>query len=309
MGVADLSVTFGLLRGSVLSTTVMLLCGVTPAAAWQDSLTIRPLRGGVVVLHGHPGGNILVVPTPGAVVLVDAQSASVSSQVHTAIDRVADRDVGLVINTHYHEDHIGGNSEFRRVGAVVLGHSRLAAQAVIDTTITELDWHREPAHPDDLPSVTVARDSLLVVHGTRIEVLAFESAHTDGDLAVYLPHTNVLHTGDIVEVDAFPFIDWWGGGSLGGTIAAVDRLLALADSETQIVPGHGRVVDRAHLVRYRRMLVEVSEGVRGAIRHGLDLDATIQLGLATEWADERGGEAAGGRFVGILYLGLSRGGS
>ena len=42
-----------------------------------------------------------------------------------------------------------------------------------------------------------------------------------------------------------PFIDWWTGGSWEGMLAAVDAGLAIANTETIIVPGHGPTTDRA----------------------------------------------------------------
>ena len=141
--------------------------------------------------------------------------------------------------------------------------------------------------------------------GKRIEVFGFTDAHTDGDLAVFFRDDNVLHTGDIVEVGAYPFIDWWGGGTLAGTITAVDRLLQLCDADTKIVPGHGPVVDREHVVAYREMLVTVQQRVRDAIAAGATLDEVMDAGFTREFDDARRGERAGRRFVGVLYLGLS----
>jgi len=51
------------------------------------------------------------------------------------------------------------------------------------------------------------------------------------------------------------------GGSIDGVIAAADRVLALAKSDTMFIPGHGPVANRARLERYRAMLVTVRDRV------------------------------------------------
>jgi len=294
--------------GAALTIPLLLNLGAAPVGS-QDlpELTIENLAQGVHVIHGHPGGNVLVIETMDGLVLVDAQSADVSDSLVTMVRTISPAPPAFVINSHYHEDHIAGNSAFRALGATTVGHVNVAVHAVVDTTIDELAWHRQPAEGADVPMETVSQDTTVTVGGIRVDLLAFPAAHTDGDLAVYLPEKNALHTGDILEVDAFPFIDWWGGGSLVGTIAAIDRLLALVDDETIIVPGHGHVVDRAHMVSYRTMLEEVGESVQEAIGRGDDVETTMSLGLASDFAMGRGGESAARRFVGILFLGMSVG--
>jgi len=250
---------------------------------------------------------VLVAETATGLVLIDAQGADVGDSLVAVVQSLSTMGPELVINTHYHEDHIAGNSVFREMGAETVAHNNVLVRASVDTTIDELQWHREPAEPNDLPMWTITNDTTVTVGGVRIDLLTFPAAHTDGDLAIYLPAQGILHTGDVLEVDAFPFVDWWGGGSLTGTIAAIDRLLALVDDETVIVPGHGHVVDRAHMAQYRAMLAEVGDGVREAIARGDDVETTMSLGLANDFADGRGGESAARRFVGILYLGMSAG--
>ena len=65
--------------------------------------------------------------------------------------------------------------------------------------------------------------------------------------------------GDVLELGAPPFIDWWTGGSWEGMLAAVDAGLAIANDETIIVPGHGPPTDRAGMVAYRAMLQTVGQ--------------------------------------------------
>jgi glyoxylase-like metal-dependent hydrolase (beta-lactamase superfamily II) len=287
--------------GAVLLTAVL---PFQPTAAPQDSLTARAMGPGVWIVPGPPGGTVLAVQGSGAALLVDAQSAEAAPAVARALSAVQLAPVTTLVHTHYHEDHIAGTSLLGQ-GGDVIAHVQVPVLAAVDTTIEELGWHREPAAGDDLPTVLVSSDTVVDVGGRAVELLVFPRAHSAGDLGVRVPDLNLIHTGDIVEMDAFPFVDWWAGGTLDGTVEAVERLVALGDAATRYVPGHGRVVGRDDLVAYREMLVEVAAAVRQAIADGLMVQETMDLGLAASWDADRGGTRAGRRFVGILYLGLA----
>jgi cyclase len=270
------------------------------------TFSVEQLSDRLYLIRGHPGGNVLVWNHENGALLVDAQSASVADSLERVLRGIGVDTVRIIVNTHYHEDHIGGNAEIGR-GAVIVAHRNVRLRAVVDTTIDELGWHREPAAPDDLPSLELHGDATYRLGDATAEFILLDPAHTDGDLAVVFPEENVIHTGDVVEVGAYPFIDWWGGGSLDGTIDAVQALLQVGTASTRYVPGHGSVVDGDYLRRYRAMLAEVRDGVSAAIARGEGLEATMDLGLTAVWDDERGGTRAGRRFVGVVFLGLSAG--
>ncbi len=72
---------------------------------------------------------------------------------------------------------------------------------------------------------------------------------------------NVIHAGDTVFNGFFPFIDTDHGGTVSGAIAAVDKILALADDNTRIIPGHGPLASKKELSEYRHMLATAQEGL------------------------------------------------
>ena len=80
-----------------------------------------------------------------------------------------------------------------------------------------------------MPTVQVTGPSLVNSGqpdgGTIAAIQKLQPAHSRTDIAVLIPAANVLHAGDLIEVGAYPFIDWWAGGSLDGMIEEVDRIL------------------------------------------------------------------------------------
>jgi glyoxylase-like metal-dependent hydrolase (beta-lactamase superfamily II) len=69
-------------------------------------------------------------------------------------------------------------------------------------------------------------------------------AHTDGDVYVFLPGSNVLVTGDVFTVGTYPIMDWCTGGWIRGLKEGSRALLGLTDAQTRVVPGAGPIQTR-----------------------------------------------------------------
>lgn len=288
--------------------TASLVAALERAGAQEppDSIRMQRLGAAIHVASGFENGNVLILASDTGLLLVDAQSAKRVAALDSAIRRISTRPVRMVVNSHYHADHTEGNAIFRQLGAAVIAQRNASVQAAKDTTIVEWDnWHRTPLAAAAMPTRLVD-DSLAFTFGAeRVVLLHAPRAHTDGDLLVWLPRANVLHIGDILEVGAPPFIDWWGGGSLRGMVQTIDRVLAMVNDRTAIVPGHGAVSSRADLARYREMLTTVESRVAAQVTRGATLAEVLAARPAREWEAALGGERRAGHFVRLVYYGAT----
>jgi cyclase len=89
---------------------------------------------------------------------------------------------------------------------------------------------------------------------------------------VKFEQADVLMTGDVYRSAGFPAAAITNGGSVLGTIEALNRLVALSGPSTKVVPGHGPVVDQAALIFHRDMAVSVRDRVAQAWRDGKSAD-------------------------------------
>jgi glyoxylase-like metal-dependent hydrolase (beta-lactamase superfamily II) len=153
-----------------------------------------------------------------------------------------------------------------------------------------------------LPVVTFSENLTLHVNGGELRAIHAPAAHTDGDVFIHWPDANVIHTGDLVFAGMYPFIDIDSGGSVAGVIAAVDRMLALSDGDTRIIPGHGKVTDRAGLLAYRELLIVTSARMTELVRAGKTVDEVL---AEMPFADYDGTQAwafiTAERYFRILY--------
>lgn len=268
-------------------------------------LTTVKLADDLFLITGSAAGNVLVATGTDATLLVDAQDPRHLDQARELVERVARSKIRFVVNTHFHEDHRGLNQVLAERGAVIVAHERTRRSMAISSDVPALEWHRQAAPHGAWPTLTFTSGLTLHVNDEVVEVIHLPAAHTDGDAVVRLRHHDVIHTGDIYEIGAYPFIDVWSGGSIDGMIAAVDRLLEWCGASTRLVPGHGPVSSKPELQAYRDMLVTIRDRVQHAIDEGRTLDELLVTRPTQEFDRARGGAAGGARLVRILYQELS----
>jgi len=88
-------------------------------------------------------------------------------------------------------------------------------------------------------------------------------------------------------------IDIYNGGSLRGTIAAMDKAIEIAGPETKIIPGHGlEAVGRDDLVEFRDMILDIQGQVLSMILEGKKLDEVMAAqptaAYDAKWTDDPG---------------------
>ena len=252
------------------------------------SVTTHKLRANVSALVGS-GGNIAVLTGSGSHILVDAGITASRPRISQALNSLGRGPVSHVINTHWHFDHADGNEWLNREGATIIAHENARKRLSEATRVEDWDFNFPAAPAAAIPGQVFASDGTLNLNGSTAELKHFGPAHTDGDAVVLLSEANVLHAGDIYWNGFYPFIDYSTGGSIDGTIRAVDAILALVSEETIIVPGHGEPAsNKAELRDYRDMLVAVREKVADLKRQGRTADDTVAAkptaAFDTKWA-------------------------
>ena len=275
--------------------------GIAPAKAQNSTpveLHIEPLRGNLQLLHGE-GSNIVLSTGRDGALLVDDEYASLGEKLRTALTTLNATPVKVVINTHWHNDHTGNNEAFGRDGAHIIAQTNAGKRMHTDQTISL--YGPQPAYPRIAWPTTLVKKSLrLRRNGERIDLLHIGPAHTDGDLVVFFRGQNVLATGDLFVTGAYmpPYFDDLNGGTAEGMIAASERLLALADDQTLIVPGHGPVTDRKALAQYHDQFVAIRTRILEEIASGTSEETVVAMHPADGFAPRGRGTD---RWVRILY--------
>ena len=149
-------------------------------------------------------------------------------------------------------------------------------------------------------------------HNEPVQLVSLAGAHTDGDSLVHFRKSDIIVTGDVMDTSRYPVIDIVKGGSINGTIDALNRILELAFPEfrleggTLVIPGHGHVGDSADIAYYRDMVTIIRDRIADMIKRDLTLE---QIKAARPTLDYDGvyGAASGstGQFVESVYRSLT----
>ena len=290
-------------------TGILMVLLAVPCAAQVNYDTVQvsviPVSGNVYMLQGA-GGNIGLAVGDDAVFVVDDQFAPLTRKILAAIATVTPKPVRFVVNTHWHSDHVGGNENLgpAGAGALIFAHEnvrkRMSAGGFIEYLKTQVD----PFPPSALPVVTFGDAVAFHINGDSIAVFHVPPAHTDGDAIIYFAKANVVHMGDTFHNAGLPFTDLSSGGSLNGFITAADKVLAISNAQTKIIPGHGPLADRARLQAYRNMVVVLRDRIRTLISTGKTVEQILELNIGAAYAkDWPGGHE---RFVRLAHQELTR---
>jgi cyclase len=271
-------------RYAVAATCVVVGAMVAVADGQQDAFncvqfTAVPVAGNVhMVTRPGGGGNVGVFAGPDGVLLVDSRFAPLADRRVAAVGEVSDGNIRFLLNTHVHPDHIGGNEALASQDVLIFAHHNVRSRAGERLRFPRSRTGGFAPQPAEgaRPIITYNDEMSFHSNGEEVRASFVPAAHTDGDTFVYFPESDALHLGDVFRTTSYPIIDVYNGGSLAGTIKALEVAIDLAGPDTKVIPGHGlAVVGRDAMVEFLDMTVDIRNTVRTLISEGKTLDEVM----------------------------------
>jgi len=258
-----LKAALGGAAGLALGLPARLLAGQTssPPGATQR------LADDLFLIQVPGASNVVAQTTSGGVVLVDGGSAATSDAILKAVAALpGGGPVRTLFNTHWHQEQTGSNETLGNAGAQIIAHENTRLWL---TTDVKWPWNGQTfkrlpkvAQPNKTFYTTGTHDA-----GARYGYIP-DCAHTDGDLYVYFPQQNVLAVGDVMSGQGWPVVDYITGGWIGGIVGGLERLQAIANDQTRIVPGRGPVLTFADLKTQADMYRKIYERLSTMLNKG-----------------------------------------
>lgn len=240
---------------------------------------VQPLASGVwAAINNDDGGwlicNAGIVDLGDRTVVIDpGMTPAAARDLKAVAEALTGRPVTLVVNTHWHNDHVRGNQVFVP-GAEIVGtprmrqdvveqeplviaeekqsaparlrglEARLAAGAAGPEAADArmfLPYYRGmlESHAELVPTPpTIVADRDIVLHGSarRLELRVTGEGHTASDAVAYLPAERIAFPGDLVFVERHPYLP---DGSPDGWRLALRTMQGWQPAT--VVPGHGPV--------------------------------------------------------------------
>jgi len=230
-----------------------------------------------------------------AVVDTRATAAQGRQLLHDVRQLTDDADVRWAINTHVHFDHTFGN--IAMTGMSIHAHENvgrnLASSAERIREIIRADPVPDPDYPaitadvlSDVmstelraPDVEFSSVSTIDLGDRIVELMHPGRGHTDGDIVVRVPDTDVVFVGDLVEEagppsfgeDSYP-MEW---------AQTLDLVIGLLTDRTVVVPGHGATVAKSFVQDQRGDVADVSSLIRSLHSQAIPVHNAAEAGAGS----------------------------
>jgi glyoxylase-like metal-dependent hydrolase (beta-lactamase superfamily II) len=247
----------------------------------EKKVTFAALGGGAYAYTAEGDPNTGVVVGDDAVMVLDTQATPVMAQdVIARIRGVTDKPIRYVVLTHYHAVRVLGASAY---GATHVIASQDTRDLIVERG--QQDYDSEVGRFPRLfravesipgltwPNVTFRGEMRIWLGATEVQLLQLGRGHTKGDTVAWLPQSEVLFSGDLVEFGATPYT---GDAYLTDWPATLERLAAL--NPQALVPGRGDAVigrDKCRLAieQTREFVSELLASVRAGRQANKPLQA------------------------------------
>ena len=259
-------------------------------AAQTPALTpvFSPVRRNVGIFTAH-GGTIGYLVNSDGLVVVDSQYPDGA---RAFLDGFAPqrggRTIDVLLNTHHHVDHTGGNPVFKPAVKTIVAQANVPGLQKIanDQAPTPSEQVYADATFDETWNRAIGDE---VVHATT-----FTPAHTGGDSVVYFERANVVHVGDLVWGSLQCYVDRTpGGASATNWIAVTEQIAAKYPADATYAWGHSAARlpvtgTRADVLKMRDYLTALVDYVRAGIRAGKSRDEIINAKDVLPGFEDRG---------------------
>jgi cyclase len=221
------------------------------------------IRGGVGIFTMQ-GGTIGWLVTDDGAVAVDSQYATTAPACIDGLRQRAPKGIEILINTHHHADHTGGNLAFRPVVKKILQCERTAKYHKDTTTATAA----QQAYAD----TTFGGSWSATIGGEKVWAKYYGAGHTGGDSVIVFEKANVAHMGDLLFNHMHPFIDRPNGASIESWTKVLTKV-ADEHRDATFIYGHAKAGlpftgARADVLGFRDYLSAVLDHAQKGVRAG-----------------------------------------
>jgi glyoxylase-like metal-dependent hydrolase (beta-lactamase superfamily II) len=227
-------------RDFVLRTSVFTAAGLlarssglaqAPKAPAPATPVFTPLRRNVGVFSAR-GGSIGWLVSPDALAAVDTQFPDTAKLFLAGLPGRTGRQLDVLVNSHHHGDHTGGNGVFKPAVKKIVAHAnvpRLQRAAAERAKSAATQVYADTTFPDTWR---------LALGDETVSARYFGAAHTSGDIVTLFEKANVMHLGDLAFNRIYPAIDRPAGGTIRGWIGVLETIVKTYPADAICIFGH-----------------------------------------------------------------------
>jgi len=194
--------------GAIALVLVLLGERMPRVRSQAGDLKLRKIADDIYLYRGFFSNSVVFVLGDG-VLVVDTQVAPLAARrLRTEIEKITNKPVRWVVNTHYHGDHTGGNALFPEAEIIATSQT---ARYVVERDGERVEYAEtfglafQEVHPTIGPTRTFDGSLILELGGERIEILQIGRCETPDACVVHWPRRGAVACGDGVATDEYPF--------------------------------------------------------------------------------------------------------
>jgi cyclase len=250
----DFLATSAALTASALLGRPLHALAPQPVQAMQtmQQANFTPIRRNVGTFTMR-GGTVGWLVDSGGVAVVDTQFPAEAQALLAGLqERSGSRGVDVLLNTHHHGDHTGGNGVFRGVARRVVAHGmadqhmrrapqppQQGQQQPPQQQPAAQQQPTQPPPPAPLyPDLTFTHSWSAEIGGERIVARHHGRAHTSGDAVITFERANVAHMGDLAFHRRHPVVDRAAGASMRNWARVLEHVVNGHARDTIYIFGH-----------------------------------------------------------------------
>jgi glyoxylase-like metal-dependent hydrolase (beta-lactamase superfamily II) len=221
------------------------------------------------------GGTMGYLVTPDAVVVVDSQFADTAPMFVKGMQSKTTRKFDLLINSHHHPDHTGGNKVLQpNVGRIV---AHVNVPGLQKKQAAQQKTEENQAYAD----TTFDKEWKTTVGKETVSARYYGPAHTSGDIVIFFESANVVHMGDLMSYQRNPRADFPAGASIVNWASVLENTVKNHDNDTIYIFGHTKVGERVtgsgeDLLELRNYLTAMVDYTRKQIAAGKSQEEIVK---------------------------------
>ena len=227
-----------------------------------------------------------IVTDEGVVVFDALGTPSLADLFLKKIRSVTDKPILKMIVSHYHADHIYGLQVFKEQGAQIIAPkgvmeylaSPSAAERIEERRFSLEPWVNEKTYLVE-PDVILDKRMSFKHGGIEFTVDVLGSAHSEGDLTLYIENDRVLFSGDIIFEGRVPYL---GDANTKKWLATLTQMEV--GTITALIPGHGPAAKNPNqaISATRKYLAKIRQVMGDAVENLEDFAETYDK---TDWSE------------------------
>jgi cyclase len=286
-----------LLRMTAVTVTAT---GIGRSLAWSQQppaappvTTFADLRRNIGIFTGR-GGTIGFLINPGGVAVVDTQYPDTAKICLEGLkSRASNRGIDVVLNTHHHGDHTGGNSVFRESAKKIVAHENVPRYQKEAFAAPPTNPNAPPPAPPTFPDTTFPDRWKIEIGDEVISARHYGPGHTGGDSIVLFEKANVAHMGDLMFNRMQPFVDRARGASIAGWMSLLERVMKEDPADRLYIFGHANpkfqiTGSKADLAVQRDYFTALLDYTRAKVKAGTPREEFIKSKDVLEGFEDHG---------------------